>query len=319
MIACTRPRHVFIISLPRSGSTMLQRLLGSHVHVTSIPEPGILLPLVYMLRSKGVRAEYGHELINHGITNLLSSMEGGTAEFHSAIRNFVGSLYGKVATRETRYVLDKTPRYYLIAEELGKIFPEAKLIFLFRNPLDVLTSYISAMWGNRLQTCLRATPDLKIGPALVAQSCDALRERALIVRYEELVADPRKHLRLMMDYLDLDSDNSTVDTLLREFSTQQVPFSLGDAAGCRTYKDIDSQDGKWKRALTTDVRKRLARAYVQGIDGRFLQCGGFSRATLLEEIAAVKPGHVGFRDAYCLAKSVLIQQFKRTIGWPHLS
>ena len=318
MIASTNPSQIFVMSLPRSGSTMLQRLLGSHANITAISEPGLILPLVYMLRPDGIRAEYGHRLIHHGIMNLLSNVEDGKAAYYSGVNRFVSSLYAKAASPDARYVLDKTPRYYLIGEGIAEAFPDAKLIFLFRNPLDVLTSYISHLRGNRLRRWDHSEQDLGAGPALLASSCRDLRERSLVVRYEQLVADPAESLRRILHYLDLDAQDSTADAMIREFARQRVPSGLGDAAGCRTYTGIEDQSGKWKQALNTRARKRLARRFIQAIDEEYLSLGGYSRTRLLDEIDSVRPSRIGIQDTCFLAQSALIKLIKRPIGWQTL-
>ena len=47
---------IFIISLPRSGSTLLQRILTSHESVASASEPWLLLPLIEMIGSKNIES-----------------------------------------------------------------------------------------------------------------------------------------------------------------------------------------------------------------------------------------------------------------------
>ena len=53
-------RQCFIISQPRAGSTLLQRLLATHPQIQTIGEPWLAIPFVYALREKGVTAEYIH-------------------------------------------------------------------------------------------------------------------------------------------------------------------------------------------------------------------------------------------------------------------
>ncbi|MBT8101022.1 MAG: sulfotransferase, partial [Gammaproteobacteria bacterium] len=51
-------RPVFLLSLPRSGSTLLQRMLMTHPAISSVPEPWLLLPIFYPRRTSGHSAEY---------------------------------------------------------------------------------------------------------------------------------------------------------------------------------------------------------------------------------------------------------------------
>ena len=72
---------IFLISLPRSGSTMLQRVLVGHSEIESSAEPWLMLPLVYSRRENGITAEYGGDWARLatdeflGITHWVRSME----------------------------------------------------------------------------------------------------------------------------------------------------------------------------------------------------------------------------------------------------
>ena len=53
-------RPVFILSLPRAGSTLLQRMLNVHPEIASTVEPWILLPFLSSLREGGYVSGVGH-------------------------------------------------------------------------------------------------------------------------------------------------------------------------------------------------------------------------------------------------------------------
>ena len=52
----TMKSPIFIFSLPRAGSTLLQRVLMGHPEIASIAEPWLLLPLMYVQKEHGVLA-----------------------------------------------------------------------------------------------------------------------------------------------------------------------------------------------------------------------------------------------------------------------
>src|SRR5665213_3086127 len=56
-------RPIFIFSISRSGSTLLQRVLAAHPEVATVSEPWLLLPFVYSMRTEGVIADYVHPLL----------------------------------------------------------------------------------------------------------------------------------------------------------------------------------------------------------------------------------------------------------------
>ena len=68
-------KPLFIFSLPRSGSTMLQRVLAADSQISSVAEPWVLLPFVYALRGQGASADYNHQTANQG---LMDFIEGST-------------------------------------------------------------------------------------------------------------------------------------------------------------------------------------------------------------------------------------------------
>ena len=49
---------IFIFSLPRAGSTLIQRVLMSNKDICSVAEPWILLPQIYALKGEGSLSEY---------------------------------------------------------------------------------------------------------------------------------------------------------------------------------------------------------------------------------------------------------------------
>ena len=68
---------VLLLSLPRSGSTLLQRLLGAHSEVATAPEPWVLLPFLYALRPDDVYAEYGHRVAVSAVAEFLDRLPDG--------------------------------------------------------------------------------------------------------------------------------------------------------------------------------------------------------------------------------------------------
>ena len=140
---------IFVISQPRAGSTLLQRILAAHPAVFSVAEPWLMLHPVYALKRGGVNAEYESSLARQGLDDFLSLFPEGEDVYIEALRGMASALYGRALTVEGKqYFLDKTPRYYLIIKELYRIFPQAKFVCLLRNPLAVLASILETWTGG---------------------------------------------------------------------------------------------------------------------------------------------------------------------------
>ena len=138
---------IFLFSLPRSGSTLLQRILASHPLICTASEPWLLLPMFYGLRAEGTYAEYNHHSVHNALADFINALPEGRLDYLRQLNRFVTGLYQSVSVSGERYFLDKTPRYHLVVDEILETFPSAKFIFLWRNPLAVIGSSLET-FGN---------------------------------------------------------------------------------------------------------------------------------------------------------------------------
>lgn len=197
---------IFIVSQPRSGSTLLQHVLGAHPDVHTLPEPWLLLPLVYAMRDGGVEAEYDAGLARRALTEFLHHIPAGADAYWSALRELALRLYAEAitGTGKQRFV-DKTPRYYFILPELLRLFPDAKIVLLVRNPLAVLSSLVETnLQGNWYGLAdVARQHDLLTAPRRIVEAIETLGDAAIVVRYEELVADPQRCVAALCERLGL--------------------------------------------------------------------------------------------------------------------
>lgn len=198
---------VFLISQPRSGSTMLQAVLARHPEVFAPSEPWLMLPLAYMLRGDepGVCMPYGAHVCSVATADFFENcLPGGESAFKEVIRDAALRVYETAIQQTSKTVfLDKTPRYYFIIDELLEIFPEARFIFLVRNPLAVLASVIETWRGSYPSDLKAFEADLLRAPRLMLNGMHAAGSRGMLVRYEEFVADPEGGARRLCDFLAL--------------------------------------------------------------------------------------------------------------------
>ena len=196
---------IFMIGLPRSGTTFLQRILDRHEDVHTVPEPWIMLHPVYALRQGGLSSEFDSFLARQALDDFLKTLPHGEEIYLEAIRNFGASLYEKVLENSgKKYFLDKTPRYYHIVPELYQLFPFAKFIFVLRNPLAILSSIFETWFDNKIELLKpQYYLDLVKGPELIMRSIGQLGKRAAVVRYEELVVNPTQVVHDLCAYLSI--------------------------------------------------------------------------------------------------------------------
>ncbi len=243
-------KQVFIFSLPRSGSTLLQKLLMSHDKISSIAEPWMLLPFAYTLKDKGIKTEYGHQTASKGINNLINNLPNKDEDYLKELKKFVMSLYAKIAAPGSIYFLDKTPRYYQIIPFINRVFPDAKFIFLFRSPLSIMSSYIGAFRDNSIKRFDHFHRDLTQGPTLIANSYNLFKDKSILVTYESLVRNPEKVLNKVFDHLELTWDKS----ILASFAKQKLIYGSGYYSEAKKYCNITDDPDKWKKTLNNSVR-----------------------------------------------------------------
>ena len=251
---------IFLISQPRAGSTLVQRILAVHPDIYTTSEPWLMLHPLYTLRPEGYKAEYGERLAWRAVQGFLQAMPRGEAEYIEGVRRMHTYLYEcALASSGKRCFLDKTPRYYFIIPELYRAFPKAHYIILLRNPLAVLCSVLKT-WGKEDWFSLYGyKSDLIRAPRLLLEGAELLGRRGVIVRYEQLVTDPEGQVRRMCDMLGVDFVRVMV-----EYGRHDLPdWSFGDVEGIYEHVRPALENAqKWVQMLRDPEVWRLANDYL---------------------------------------------------------
>lgn len=273
-------RPIFIFSVVRSGSTLVQRILAAHDGVATVSEPWLLLPYAYTARRTGVDAEYNHQVMVRAVEDFCEQLPNGREDYREEIRACVLRLYEKATTSETRYFLDKTPTYCFVAEEIMNLFPEGKFVFLWRNPLSVVSSIVET-WPPWHPTLFRE--ELFTGlPRLVA-AYTANRERAHAVRYEDLLDGDERHWRSLTEYLDIEFD----PTALSRFSQTELNGSMGDPTGSKRYSTLSFEPSqKWRDTLANPLRRTWCHRYLRFLGEERLAVMGYDARQIGAELDA---------------------------------
>jgi len=190
---------VFILGMPRSGTTLAEQILASHSQV------------------------YGAGELED-INNLVNEIQARTGKrFPEAIEKLADSDWAALAdqyisnvSRKTaaKFVTDKRPYNFRYIGLITKIFPNAKIIHCQRNPFATCFS-IYRYHFSMSEPYATDLEDLgkyySIYKDLMAYWEQQLPGRIFNLRYESLINDPAEEIRAMLDYCDLPFEESCLE------------------------------------------------------------------------------------------------------------
>ena len=278
---------IFLLSQPRTGSTVVQRVLGAHEDIATVSEPWALMPLLTARRPGGyergrLRSRY-QEFTSLGIAEFSRALPGGDDGWYEQVREFGLGLYTQAA-RGKRFFLDKTPGYAPFAGELIRAFHDAKFIFLWRNPLSVVSSNRRLDPRGRWNAHnFRATLFDSVASLVAAYEANA--DRVVAVRYEDLVSGDDAWRRIA-EYLGIEFD----PTALHRFAEQPLDGALGDPDRHRYPALVSDRAERWRDTIDNPVRVAWCRRYLRWIGSDRLAKMGYDLDELLGDLASLDRG-----------------------------
>ena len=269
---------VFLLSMPRAGSTLLQRLLMGSGVCKTVGEPSFLLRFLGegdpILRA----ATYSEALVETALADMRKAWSGFDACYRRGVHDLAVSIYQGLADGFP-YFIDKTPRYSLIAEELVEMFPEAKFIVLWRHPLAVANSMSTTFRDGRWEPHSFEL-DLCWGMDQLRSICEKHGPKIHQVKYEDLAADPEKELARLGDYLGIPDLSAVAGRDLKKGNDGQ----LGDPTGIKKYSKVSPDSiSEWEGGIRNWYRAAWVRKYFSGARGEFFRSLGYELPQRMKE------------------------------------
>lgn len=241
------PAPIFIVSLPRSGSTLLEQMLGSHPEIEPLGELPHIPALLRTLMEGATRA---------GIRSVPEAI----VRMSPADREGMGREYLRRAAAHRRtdrpYFVDKMPHNWSNAVLLRQILPNARII-------DIRRDAMTCCWSNFSHSFSRAHASSFTLEGIGRAYVDYLRLMAHLdgiapgwikhVAYEELIERPEPVLRGLFDELGISFDENMLrfyesKRQVRTPSAEQVRRPL-NREGVGTWKPYEQWLGPLKDAL----------------------------------------------------------------------
>lgn len=228
---------VFIVGMPRSGTTLLEQMLARHPALQAEGERNDL----------NIAAAHFHPP-RPGQMPMVSELSRFTPEMVQRVAELTASSINARRERGVRYVVDKQPFNYLYVPLIARLLPGAKVLHTVRDGRDTCISYIMQWFKgphgqtNSFDTLGRYYADYRrIMDAWAGLPAPAQRPEMLDVRYEELVAEPERVMRGVLGFLGLEFDAVVLDPAS---SDRVVPTASRDQVKREIYT---TSVARWKR------------------------------------------------------------------------
>ena len=240
---------VFILGMPRSGTTLVESIAAAHKSVTAGGEMPFMDAIAMGLGSNEEPATYSNSisgLSRRDVANL-------AGQYLSEARSMAGT--------SGRFT-DKMPHNFLNIGLIFYLFPKAKIIHCLRHPLDNCVSiYTNAMTPvhNYYKSDLSTLGEYyKMYEDIMRYWHDVFPGRILDVYYEDVISNTELNSKRIMEYLNLSFDDNimkreTAQQAVRTLSAWQVRQPIYQTAYGR-WRKFESHIGPLREQLEERVR-----------------------------------------------------------------
>ncbi len=244
------PDPIFILGLPRAGSTLLEQILSSHSLVDGTLELPNILSLSQRLRRAG----------GEGYPAILADLT--SNDFETFGREFIDST--RIHRQDAPFFIDKMPNNFRHIGLIHLILPNAKIIDARRHPMACCFSGYKQLFAEGQEF----TYDL--GDAgryyrdyveLMDHWNEVLPGKVLRVQYEDVVADIESQVRRILKFSGLEYESACIDfhrteRSVRTPSSEQVRQPIF-TSGLDYWRNYEPWLAPLNEALGGDVRRRF--------------------------------------------------------------
>ncbi|MBL4629741.1 MAG: sulfotransferase, partial [Paraglaciecola sp.] len=219
---------IFIVGLPRTGTTLVERILSSHSQVESADETFFMQMAIRHVSGAGGINELDAEIIENAADK----------DIRLIAQHYMDSVEYRLSGQSM--FIDKYPYNFLYLGFIAKAFPDARIVYLKRNPMDACF----AMFKQSFFKFAYSLDDL--GRYYIAQ--DRLRshwqsilgDRIIEVDYESLVTGQESKTKEILTKLGLKFEQGCLDF-------EKNPASSATASTLQVREKIHTRSvNKWK-------------------------------------------------------------------------
>ncbi|KPP93847.1 tetratricopeptide repeat-containing sulfotransferase family protein [Erythrobacter sp. HL-111] len=238
------PDPIFILGLPRAGSTLLEQILASHSQIDGTLELPDILALAHRLRGRRVGENRYPDVLRELTADQLAKFG----------RDFIENT--RIHRAGAPFFIDKMPNNFRHIGLIHLILPNAKIIDARRDPMDCCFSGFKQLFaeGQEFTYGLREMGRYYADyVALMDHWDEVLPGKVLRVRHEDVLDDLEGQTRRMLDHVGLPFEEACLDfhrtsRAVRTASSEQVRQPL-NRKGQGAWKPFEPWLGELKEAL----------------------------------------------------------------------
>lgn len=223
---------LFIVGLPRTGTTLAERIVASHSQVQSVGETEFI--------QMTLRRESNVESVERMTPEMIAAVAAKDASILS--HGYVDTLRYRL-TAEPIFV-DKLPFNVLYLGFIARAWPDRPIVMMSRHPMDACFAMYKQVftWAYKFSYDLDNLANYYIGYRKLVDHWRALLgERLVEVNYEDLVHDQEGQTRRLLDRVGLDFEEACLN-----FDRNAAPTTTASSVQVRE-KVHTSSVGKWRR------------------------------------------------------------------------
>jgi tetratricopeptide (TPR) repeat protein len=205
--ADTGQTPIFIVGLPRTGTTLTERILSSHSHVQSVGETQFLQTVLHQVNGVPSLGSMTPEIVRAAAQQDIRRIAAG---YLDAVRYRLGP---------EPFFIEKFPENILYLGFIAKAWPDARLVHLRRHPMDTCFAMYKQSFFRYAYTLDNVGRYYVAHHRLVQHWRSLLGERLVEVEYETLVRDQEAQTRRLLSRLGLEFEPACLEFDRNEAAT----------------------------------------------------------------------------------------------------
>jgi tetratricopeptide (TPR) repeat protein len=233
----TSAKPIFIVGMPRSGTSLVEQILDSHALICGAGETTDIADIFQQVL-KNTRIHHENFFPSNMQHIERKQLHFYAADYLERISNI---------SKEARHITDKLPQNFIFLGFIQLLFPEARVIHCHRNPFDTCLSIYFHNFGSihSYSHDLKSIANYYFAyQGIMSHWKNTLDLKIMDVKYEDLVSDMGQTVKNMIEYLDLEWDDNCMEyyknkRTINTFSREQIrkPIYASSIDRWKNYKN----------------------------------------------------------------------------------